>query len=397
MVVLPGGPSHIDTYDLKPAAPAEYRGEFKPIRTNVPGLDVCELLPMQAGIADKLAVVRSFQVARDLQHTLHEVYTGFGGEANRAFPGGHAVRPAFGSVVGRLAPRQGPLPAYVSLRDGYTSRAVGVAEDPAYLGPAHRPFVPGGPAMRDLGPPRGVSAERLADRRDLLRMFDTLRRDLDVRGELAGADASTARALDLVTSAPVRDAFDLSREPEKVLRAYGLPTPGNPTVNPQALLQARRLVEAGVPVVTLTFGGWDHHSAAGEPPIFASLRALLPAYDRALAALIEDLHQRGLSEDVAVVVWGEFGRTPKVSDRGGRDHWPPAGIVLFSGGGLRTGQVVGATDRRAEHPTTRPIGPQQVLATLYHVLGIDPSTTLPDHQGRPVALLDDRETIAELV
>src|SRR5688572_11517806 len=154
MVVLPGGPSHIDTYDLKPAAPAEYRGEFRPIKTTVPGIDVCELMPMQAKVADRLAVVRTFQVAGDLQHTLHEVYTGFAGEPNQAFPGGRAVRPAFGSVVSRVGPRRGLFPAYVSLRDAYTSRAVGVAEDPVYLGPAHRPFVPSGPAMRDLGPPR---------------------------------------------------------------------------------------------------------------------------------------------------------------------------------------------------------------------------------------------------
>jgi hypothetical protein len=173
MIVLPGGPSHIDTYDLKPAAPAEYRGEFRPIRTNVPGIEFCELLPRQAQMADKLAVVRSFQVARDLQHALHEVYTGFEGEPNQPFPGGRAVRPAFGSVVSRLRGQQGLLPPYVSLRSSYTGRAVGVAEDPAYLGTAHRPFVPSGPAMKNLGLPGGVTAKRLGERRTLLRTFDT--------------------------------------------------------------------------------------------------------------------------------------------------------------------------------------------------------------------------------
>jgi hypothetical protein len=397
MVVLPGGPSHLDTYDLKPAAPVEYRGEFQPIRTNVPGIEICELLPRQAQVADKLAIVRSFQVAKDLQHALHEVYTGFEGEPNQAFPGGRAVRPAFGSVVGRLRGQQGLLPPYVSLRNNYTSRAVGVAEDAAYLGAGHRPFVPSGPAMQDLVLPKGVTAEHLAERRNLLRAFDNMRRDLEVDGELAGVDAFTSRALELVTSARVRDAFDVTLEPEPVRRAYGSPDPKKPTANPLVFLQALRLVEAGVPVVTLAFGGWDHHSATGEPPIFTSLRSLLPVYDQGLAALVTDLHQRGLSDNVAVVVWGEFGRTPRISARAGRDHWPPAGFVLFSGGGLATGQVIGATDRRAERPTTRPIGPQQVLATLYHVLGIDPATMLPDHQGRPIALLDHHETIAELV
>lgn len=397
MVVLPGGPSHIDTYDLKPDAPAEYRGEFRPIRTNVPGFDLCELLPRQAQNADKLTIVRSFQVARDLQHALHEVYTGFAGEPNQEFPGGRAMRPAFGSVVSRVQSQQDNLPSYVSLRNAYTSRAVGVAEDPAYLGLAHRPFVPSGPGMRDVSLPAGVSVERLNERRTLLRSFDSLRRGLEMQGDVAGADAFTARAVEMLTSPRVRDAFDVSREPAAVRSAYGTPGTSQPTVNPLMFLQARRLVEAGVPVVTLAFGGWDHHAATGEPPIFTSLRSLLPVYDWALAALISDLHQRGLNDEVAVVVWGEFGRTPRISARGGRDHWPPAGFVLFAGGGLRMGQIIGATDRRAERPTTLPIGPQQVLATLYHVLGIDPTSTLPNQQGRPMYLLDDCRPIPELL
>lgn len=257
--------------------------------------------------------------------------------------------------------------------------------------------MPSGPALRDLRLPAGVNNERLSERRTLLATFDRLRREVDIQGNGAGTDVFTTRALDLVTSPRVRDAFDVSREPETVRSAYGSPVAGRPTVNPMMLLQARRLVEAGVPVVTLAFGGWDHHSATGEPPIFTSLRSLLPVYDQALAALVNDLHQRGLSDDVAVVVWGEFGRTPRISTRGGRDHWPPAGSVLFAGGGLRTGQVIGATDRRAERPTTIPIGPQQVLATLYHALAIDPAITLPNQQGRPMYLLDDCRPIRELI
>src|SRR5688572_1946813 len=199
MVVLPGGPSHIDTYDLKPDAPSDYRGEFKPIQTNVPGLDICELLPRQAKLADKLAVVRSFQVARDLAHGLHEIYTGFESDEIKEFPGGRALRPAFGSVVSRLRGQPGLLPPYVSLRNNSTSRAVGVAEDPAYLGVAHRPFVPSGAAVKDLALPGGVTLERLGQRRTLLETFDTLRRDLDLCGESAGMDAFTSRALELVT------------------------------------------------------------------------------------------------------------------------------------------------------------------------------------------------------
>ena len=406
MVVLPGGPSHIDMYDLKPEAPAEYRGEYRPIQTNVPGIDICELLPRQAEIAEKFALVRSFKVKEDLQHALHEVYTGFPGEPNMAFPGGRALRPAFGSVVSRVLGQGGLLPSYISLRNSTISRAVPVAEDAAYLGAAHRPFVPSGPGMQNLTLPRGITADRLGERRTLLEAFDNLRRDVDrdvyPRGDIAGMDTFTARATEMVTSTRVREAFDVSLEPESVRRLYGQSVKGSTgstliAKDPLVFLQARRLVEAGVPVVTMTFGGWDHHSATGEPPIFTSLRGLLPAYDQGLAALINDLDQRGLRDDVAVVVWGEFGRTPRVSNRGGRDHWPPAGFVLFAGGGLKMGQVIGATDRRGERCTTRPITPQNVLATLYHVLGIDPAITLPDYQGRPISLLDEQQLIEELV
>ena len=403
MVVLPGGPSHIDMYDLKPEAPAEIRGEFQPISTNVPGTMIGELLPRQARIADKMTIVRSFQVAKDLQHALHEVYTGFPGEANQEFPGGGAVRPAFGSVVSHFRGNASPLPAYVSLRHNYISRAVPVAEDPAYLGAAHGPFVPSGPGMQNLALPKGISGERLGDRKRLLAAFDSLRRNIDAEGDGAATDSFTARALNLVTSAKVRDAFDVSREPAHVREAYGPAgtlqgaSSGKLAIwNPLPLLQARRLVEAGVSVVTVALGGWDHHSAAGEPKIFDALRSVGPVYDQAIAALIDDIYQRGLDKDVLVVVWGEFGRTPRISDRGGRDHWPPAGFVLFAGGGLKMGQVIGATDRRGERPTSTPIGPQQVLATMYRHLGISPAATLPDLRGRPMYLLDDPRPIPEL-
>jgi uncharacterized protein (DUF1501 family) len=243
-----------------------------------------------------------------------------------------------------------------------------------------------------------MTLEKLTDRKQLLRSFDTLRRDLDdVRGSLAGMDAFTAQALDMITTGKARDAFDLNREPDRVRQKYG---------RGSEYLLARRLVEAGVPVVTLTpqnhgvaqkcNGQWDHHDH-----IFECLRVVLPQLDRSIHALITDLHERGLDKDVGVVVWGEMGRTPRVGTQrgtvGGRDHWPQSGFALLAGGGLNTGQVVGATDLRGERPKGIPYTPQNVLATLYHVLGIDPVTTLPDHTGRPIYLLDDREKVAELV
>jgi uncharacterized protein (DUF1501 family) len=383
MVYLNGGPSHIDLYDMKPDAPVEYRGEFKPIRTNVPGMQICELMPLQAKIADKLAIVRNMAFRQE-GHTPPELFTGFL----------RGNRPSIGSVVSKLRQDEGvrtPLPPYVYLGD---ANYVGA---PGFLGKAHEAYIPGSRAA-NLGRAAGLTLDRLAERKTLLRTFDALRRDLDdARGSVAGMDAFTAQALEMVTSNSARDAFDVSREPESVRARYGMGT---------ELLQARRLVEAGVPVVAVTprnhkpgekcNGEWDHHDH-----IFRCLRAAVPQLDRSLYALITDLHDRGLSNDVAVVVWGEMGRTPRVGTQrgtsGGRDHWPQAGFALMAGGGLQMGQVVGATDARGERPRGRAYTPQNVLATLYHVLGIDPETTLPDHQGRPVYLLDDREKVAELV
>jgi uncharacterized protein (DUF1501 family) len=283
------------------------------------------------------------------------------------------------------------MPPYVALGD---ANHVG---SPGFLGKAHEPYVPG-QRPGNLGLTPGMTLGRLADRRVLLQSFDGVRRDLDTaRGELSAMDAFNEQALEIITSNRARDAFDVSREPEQVRAMYGMGI---------EYLQARRLVEAGVPVVTLTpqnhglptrcNGQWDHHDH-----IFECLRIVLPQLDRSLYALITDLHQRGLADDVGVVVWGEMGRTPRVGTQrgttGGRDHWPQSGFALLAGGGLRTGQVVGATDARGENPQGQAHAPQNVLATLYRVLGIDPVTTLPDHQGRPIYLLDDRRPVTELV
>jgi uncharacterized protein (DUF1501 family) len=383
MVYLNGGPSHLDMYDLKPDAPVEYRGEFKPIRTNVPGMDICELFPLQAKIADKFAIIRNMKFQQE-GHTAPELYTGF-------LKGN---RPSFGSVVSKLRHDAGvrsPLPPYVYLGD---ANHVG---HPGFLGKAHEAYIPG-PKAANLGLARDMTLDRLGDRRELLRSFDTLRRDLDdARGSMSGIDAFTAQALEMITTNKAHDAFDVTKEPEAVRAKYGKGT---------EYLQARRLVEAGVPVVTLTpqnhnvpskcNGQWDHHDH-----IFECLRVVLPQLDQSLYALLTDLHDRGLEKDVVVVVWGEMGRTPRVGTQrgtvGGRDHWPQAGFALMAGGGLQTGQVVGATNPRGEAPKGQPYTPQNVLATIYHVLGIDPATTLPDHQGRPIYLLDDRRKVEELV
>jgi uncharacterized protein (DUF1501 family) len=383
MVYLNGGPSHMDMYDLKPDAPVEYRGEFKPIRTNVPGMDICELMPLHAKIADKLAIIRNMKFQQE-GHTAPELYTGFL----------RGDRPSIGSVVSRLrsdAGRHDPIPPYVYLGD---ANHVG---HPGFLGKAHEAYIPGDRAA-NIGLSRAMTLDRLADRRELLRSFDVMHRELDdARGSMAGMDAFNAQAMEMITSNRARDAFDVSREPDRVRARYG---------KGMEYLQARRLVEAGVPVVTLTpqnhnvppkcNGQWDHHDH-----IFTCLRVMLPQFDQSLHALITDLHDRGLDRDVVVVVWGEMGRTPRVGTQrgtvGGRDHWPGAGFAVMAGGGLQTGQVVGATNARGERPVGQPYTPQNVLATLYHILGIDPATTLLDHSGRPVYLLDDRRKIEELV
>ena len=382
MVYLNGGPSHLDMYDLKPKAPVEYRGEFRPISTNVPGMELCELFPLQATIADKFAIVRNMKFQQE-GHTAPELYSGF-------LKGN---RPSFGSVVSKLREESGQrsgLPSYVYVGD---ANHVG---HPGFLAKAHEAYIPG-PQAANLGLAREITLERLSDRRKLLQSFDELRRDVsDLHGSVDGLVAFNSLALDMITSNRARDAFDITREPAHVRTRYGKGT---------EYLQALRLVEAGVPVVTITpqnhelpstcNGQWDHHDH-----IFKCLRIVLPQLDRSLHALLTDLAERGLAHDVLVVVWGEMGRTPRVGTQrgtvGGRDHWPQSGFAVLAGGGLQMGQVIGATDSRGERSLGRSYTPQNVLATIYHHLGIDPATTLLDSAGRPIALLDDQARITEL-
>lgn len=393
-VVLGGGPSHIDTYDLKPDAPDEYRGPFKPIATRLTGVQVCELMPLQAQIMDQLALLRGIRSVEN-DHFLSEVYSGL--------PRGAGQRPAFGCAVSKLAEAQpSSLPAYVSLDRPSTDQFE--FEKPYYAGASHRPFRPFGEAIENLKPAKDVSLPRLGDRRQLLQDFDTLRRDIDQRGEFAGLDKFNAQALEMVTSDKVRDAFDLSKESDRLIASYGRGKFPHQTAkdiyyewDARKFVLARRLVEAGARVVTLRVGDWDHHSSASGD-IFHALRHLLPLLDRSLFALVNDLRERGLEKDVLVVVLGEFGRTPKIVQPGpGREHHAEAGCAVLYGGGLRMGQVIGETDSKAERSRSGTLNFQNIMATVYHVLGINPCTQLDDFNGRPQYLLDEREPIAALI
>ncbi|MCS7020325.1 MAG: DUF1501 domain-containing protein [Gemmataceae bacterium] len=371
MVYLPGGPSHMDMYDLKPNAPVEYRGEFKPIPTNVPGIQICEHFPLQAKMWDKLAAIRSI-VSVD-EHSDSLVMTGYSERVNMT-----ANHPSFGSVISKLRSSSGAnVPQFVSFRG--MSRGT----EPGYLGIAHRPFVPSGPGNANLRLANGMTLERLQDRRALLTSFDTLRRDIDASGTMSGMDSYTEKAIEMVTSGIVRDALDLNKESPKVRDRYK---------GVEQFLMARRLVEVGVGCVTLAYGGWDTHGKN-----FETLKRQLPVLDRGIAHLVQDLHDRGLDQDVVVIVWGEFGRTPRINRDAGRDHWAPVMSALVAGGGLKMGQMIGSSTEKGERPKDRPCTVQQVLATLYLAMGIDPAMTFPNGSGRPMHLLDDREPIRELL
>lgn len=391
MACMTGGPSHIDTYDMKPDAPADFRGELKPIATNVPGLDLCELMPLQAKIADKLSVVRTV-ISHAKSHNASELLTGYAlDEFNRGIH-----RPAFGSVVSWFKGSASAMPPFVAM--GNRSTGMEHAE-PVYLGAAHRPFVPGSRTVANLSLPREISLSRLDDRKVLLGSIDSMRRTLDdARGTMAGMDAYTERALDMIGNPKVREAFDVSKEPERVRAKFTSRYSGS------QWLQAIRLAAAGVSVIAFDCslnGPWDTHSA--PTPADAAKQAeknrsqtleVVQHHDQLVHAMVTELHDRGLEKDVAIIFWGEMGRTPRIKN-GGRDHWD-LGFALLAGGGFRTGQAIGKTSPRAEFAVDRPYSVQNVLATLYEHLGIDPRQSLQDHTGRPLPLLEDVDPIAEL-
>ena len=369
MVWLRGGASHIDSFDMKPDMPPEVRGEFSPIETNVPGIRVCEYLPRHAEMMDKLAIIRGIR-SNDLgDHTPHYINTGFPDRGKR---------PQVGSVVSYLQNRTDGMPAFVSTYDWKPYEVT------SYTGPAHAPFIPNGAGLNNLGPNRDVPVTRLDGRRDLLGQFDAFRRRLDDAHGYAAHDAFTTKALQTIASTRVRDAFDLKGEPEETHQRYGKYC--------ESLLLARRVAEAGVSVVSVKLGDWDTHEHN-----FRDMRDQLPQLDQGMHALVSDLYERGLEKKIAVVVWGEFGRAPRVSRIAGRDHWPDAGAAVVAGGGFQVGQVIGETERDAGRSKGNPYTPSNVIATLYRHLGIDPAVTIPDHNRRPMHVLDDREVVRELV
>jgi hypothetical protein len=397
MVFLSGGPPHQDMFDLKMDAPAEVRGEFMPIRTKVPGIDICEHLPRMAAMMDRLAILRSV-VGSEGHHAAFQCMTG---RTHAQQPQGGW--PSLGSTVSKL---QGPLhpavPPFVGLSPKMKTSTWADAGQPGFLGMAHAPFKPNADGMGSMVL-KDVSLEQLGDRKALLSSFDGMRRELDAGGGVEGADRFTRQALNILTSSRLAEALDLDREEPRLRDKYGRGSPepagygdAGPLLN-DYFLAARRLVEAGVRVVTLAYGRWDWH---GKPhgTTFENARHHLPMLDQGITTLLQDLHDRGLDKDVTVLVWGEFGRTPKINPQGGRDHWPPVSCALLSGGGIRTGQVIGSTDRLGGHAKDRPVTFQEVFATLYHNLGIDLRlATVTDLTGRPQYVVDGAEPIPELI
>ena len=391
MIYLPGGPPHQDTFDLKLDAPSEIRGEFRPIPTNVPGLQICEHLPLTARICDKLTVIRSISDAVD-DHSDFMCMTGR--RKQNQPPGGW---PSFGATVAKvLGGGQSGIPAFMGLEPRMQHRPYNAAS-PGFLGAGNDAFRPMAQGKSDMVL-NGVTVERLDDRRRLLASFDQFRRDLDTSGSMAGMDAFTQQAFGVLTSGRLLEALDVSREDAHLRERYGkgdakVHGDAAPMLNEQFLV-ARRLVEAGARVVTVAYGFWDYHGNN-----FKNARADLPLFDQALYALITDLHERGLDKDVSVIVWGEFGRTPTINKDAGRDHWPRVSNALLAGGGMRTGQVIGATDRLGGEPSERPVRFGEVFATLYHNLGIDVNkVTMADLSGRPNFLVPDgAQPMRELV
>ncbi len=387
-VVLSGGPSPMETYDPKPEAPTGYRTDVKAMATCVPGVSVSELMPGHARSMEKMAIVRSLMhETSDHFAGLHWILTGFASTQQQQ---NRNERPSVGSVVAKLKGANGPgVPAYAAMSEGAIFG--GLFQGGSYLGPGYNPFQLGGDPsgdmkVRNLEPPKGLTLDRLEDRKTLLSRLDTINRRRDLSGTMDGLDRFTAQAYEMVTGPAARQALDLSREDPRLRDRYGRTRIG------QSCLLARRLVESGVTFVTIAEGNWDHHAQVAQ-----SCRRQVPALDAAVSSLVEDLSDRGLAGSVLVVVWGEFGRTPRLNGSGGRDHWPGSMSAMLAGGGLKMGQVIGATNRKGEQPTERPLRPEDVIRTVYHVLGVDPHHEFPNQSGRPMAVMNQGRPIAELI
>jgi len=393
---MAGGPSHIDTYDMKPNAPSQVRGPFRPTATSVPGMQFCELMPRQARIADKIALVRSLTHSNfDHFDAAHWVQTGH--HEPRVMGRGQPF-PSQGSVVSMVrGPNHPGMPAYVCIPEAWGS-ARGFYQHASFLGAAHNPLSSGGVAHSEryhinrpqLVPGPDVTLSRVEDRRQLQRLIQNTARALDSQPATQNMDQYYRRAFELITSPRVQAAFDVSREPLALQERYGRHAWG------QAALLARRLVEAGVTFVTVNhfeaeIDWWDDHK-----DIEANLRRRLPIYDQALGTLIEDLHDRGLGEDVLVAAFGEFGRGPTIDAQAGRGHWARAWHALLSGGGVHGGRVHGSTTANGGEPADGAASPADLLATIYHALGMDLDVTVTDRQNRPIRLLDGARPIREL-
>jgi hypothetical protein len=384
-VFLPGGPPHLDMWDLKPDAPAEVRGEFNPIDTNVPGIRICKHFPRMSKMMDKFAIIRSL-VGSSGDHDAHQCMTGV-----RRDPQKMGYTPSMGAWVSKV---QGPVdpavPPHLTLMYRTGEQKWGYPGDGGFLGLAHSPFrLVGGKEngmKSDNMTLKGVTLDQLNDRVSLMKGFDTLDRSIDRSGVMDGMDSFNQQALDILTSSKLKEALDLSKEKPEVLDRYGVDDPGFERDGAPRMVRnfciARRLVEAGARVVSLNFTRWDWHGSDGKN--FVQGKKDMPLLDRAVTALVTDLHERGLDRDVSVVVWGEFGRTPRINREASRDHWPQLSTALLAGGGMKTGQVIGASNRLAEHATERPVTHQQVFATLYRNLGINLSAVREfDPNGRP--------------
>ncbi|HEY2953603.1 MAG TPA: DUF1501 domain-containing protein [Verrucomicrobiae bacterium] len=381
MIYLPGGPPHQDMFDLKLDAPSEIRGEFRPIPTSVPGIQVCEHMPRLASQMRRLALIRSISDGVD-DHSDFMCMTGR--RKQNQPPGGW---PSFGSVVSKeLGPADPAVPPFVGLEPRMQHKPYNAAS-PGFLGAGRDAFRPAGAGKADMVL-NGVTLDRLADRKALLTGFDRMRRDVDASGAIEGMDSFNQQAFGVLTSSRLLEALDYQREDKRLIERYGrgdakVHGDAAPMLNEQFLV-ARRLVEAGVRAVTVAYGFWDYHGNN-----FKNARADLPLLDQGVSTLVDDLHQRGLDRDVSVIVWGEFGRTPTINKDAGRDHWPRVSCALLAGGGMKTGQVIGATDRLGGEPSERPVAFGEVFATLYHNLGIDVNkTTVTDLTGRPQFLVD---------
>ena len=402
LIWLDGGPGHMDMYDLKPEAPAEYRGIWNPIRSNVPGFEMTELFPLQAQRADRFSIVRSlYHNNGDHFAGGHLMLTGRGGASGADTPGKSPFVGAMATAA--IGPRRAGVPAHcavpyassIGLRPGYFGAN--------YVGIQHNPFEtdgdPNSPAfqVQNIQLAQGLSLERLQDRQGLSQFFDKLRRDTDAKGTLAAMDRFERQAFDLVTGENARRAFDINSEDPRLRDRYGRHSWG------QSTLLARRLVEAGSTWVTVHFGGWDHHW-----DLKSGMENYLPMVDQCVAALFDDLTLRGLYDDVLVVLCGEFSRTPRMNDGGnggpplskgtpGRDHWGNSMFCLLGGGGVRGGQIVGSTNRLGETPKDRPVTPADIHHTIYRVLGVDPSLSFLNHAGRPIQALEAGAPIEELL